>query len=154
MAEPLRSPQPLTNQELDSREEHLRSQVNEIGDEIRQGLSDVPADPKLVPSRRTAGQVLEFKEAVSEQLQDAKTRTSQALEETKEKAADAYDQARGQVSDIVSQARSRLEDAAQKVGARIRYYGREYPLQVIAVAAGVGFVLGVWLRIWRSSRYE
>ena len=154
MAEPLRNPQPLVNQELDTCEEHLRSQVNEIGEEIEYGLSDAPVYPESPLGRRSTGQLLEFKEAVSERLQDARKRASEAVEQTRERAANAYDQVQAQVTEAVSQAREKIQDLAQQAGTRARYYGREYPLQVIAVAAGAGFVLGVLLRIWRSSRYE
>jgi ElaB/YqjD/DUF883 family membrane-anchored ribosome-binding protein len=35
---------------------------------------------------------------------------------------------------------------------RAQHYANEYPLQVIAGAAGVAFLLGLALRIWRGYR--
>jgi ElaB/YqjD/DUF883 family membrane-anchored ribosome-binding protein len=35
---------------------------------------------------------------------------------------------------------------------RAQHYANEYPLQVIAAAAGVAFLLGLALRIWRGHR--
>ena len=35
---------------------------------------------------------------------------------------------------------------------RAQYYAHQYPLQIIAGAAGVAFLLGFGLRIWRGHR--
>jgi ElaB/YqjD/DUF883 family membrane-anchored ribosome-binding protein len=50
--------------------------------------------------------------------------------------------------DMRREAERRLEIARE----RARYIAREYPLQVIAVAAVVGVAIGAGLRLWRSNR--
>ena len=59
---------------------------------------------------------------------------------------------RGELSAIAEQwkqnAQRRVHDAQQ----RARRIVRENPLAVIAVVAGVAFLLGAALRIWRSER--
>lgn len=51
-------------------------------------------------------------------------------------------------ADMKETARQRIEEA----GSRARYYAHEYPVQFIAAAGAAGFVLGIILRVWRSSR--
>jgi ElaB/YqjD/DUF883 family membrane-anchored ribosome-binding protein len=45
-------------------------------------------------------------------------------------------------------------ELASNVRRRSRYVADEYPVQTIAAVAGVAFICGVLLRIWRSNRYE
>ena len=44
------------------------------------------------------------------------------------------------------------QDRLQSARAQARHVANEYPLQVIAAVAGVAFLLGIGLRIWRESR--
>jgi ElaB/YqjD/DUF883 family membrane-anchored ribosome-binding protein len=39
---------------------------------------------------------------------------------------------------------------AREARTRARFYAHEYPLETIAAVAGLGFVLGVILRLWRD----
>jgi len=57
--------------------------------------------------------------------------------------------------DATSTAAELKENARQKMYEarnRAQYYAREYPLEFLAAVAGVGFVFGFALRIWRSGR--
>ncbi len=49
---------------------------------------------------------------------------------------------------------SALDAGVRRARSRIRYATENYPLQVIAVAAGVAFLTGALVRVWRSNRYE
>jgi hypothetical protein len=63
---------------------------------------------------------------------------------------------RGRTREDASSAAAELkENARQKAyqaRSRAQYYAREFPLEFLAGVAGVAFVLGFALRIWRSSR--
>lgn len=63
-----------------------------------------------------------------------------------DKATDLKDKAGETFNDLKDKAGERLIDARL----RARRVAREYPLAVIAGAAGVGVIVGVLLRIWRD----
>ncbi len=62
---------------------------------------------------------------------------------------------RGRSSEDAKTAASEWKETAQErlhvARNRAQLYAHEYPLQVLAGAAGLGFVIGLILRIWRSS---
>jgi hypothetical protein len=47
----------------------------------------------------------------------------------------------------------KLSDAANSLTRMVRRFADERPLHFVEVVAGVAFVTGVALRIWRSKRY-
>ena len=51
-----------------------------------------------------------------------------------------------------AQLRDRARAGYERTRVRAEEMGRDYPAQVVLVAAAVGFVLGAGLRVWRSSR--
>lgn len=71
-----------------------------------------------------------------------------------DRASAVYEDVKSRASESMAQ----LSDRARKMGARVREFAararEERPLQVLAAAAGAAFILGVAIRIWRSSRYE
>ncbi len=60
----------------------------------------------------------------------------------------AQEEAVSRAADLKETAQQRAREART----RAAYYSREYPLHVIAAAAGLGFVVGIALRVWRSRR--
>jgi ElaB/YqjD/DUF883 family membrane-anchored ribosome-binding protein len=88
-------------------------------------------------------------------------------EELKEKVAEVAGQARGKIEDLRESASEqfdelsvRARDAAARARVRVRVnearehaqrYARENPLHVIAGALLAGILLGIGLRVWRSS---
>lgn len=67
----------------------------------------------------------------------------------------AGDKAR-ELKDAAGERAQELKDAAgeqmERTRRRIDYMVKEYPVQVILGAAGIAFLLGVTLRVWRSNR--
>lgn len=63
---------------------------------------------------------------------------------------------RGQYAEQASEKAEELRDAAgeqvERARLRIEHLAREYPLQLIAGTAGVAFLVGFVLRLWRSNR--
>jgi ElaB/YqjD/DUF883 family membrane-anchored ribosome-binding protein len=87
------------------------------------------------------GSAVENVRHLPQRLQEMKQRFTVIRGRTQKQAA-------SKAADLKETARERAQ-AARTVAA---YYAREYPLHVIAGAAGVGFILGIALRIWRSPR--
>ena len=87
------------------------------------------------------GVAVESVRHLPERLQEVKERLTVLRGRSEEQAA-------SQLADLKETARERAEIART----RAAYYTREYPLHVIAAIGGAGFVLGIALRIWRSTR--
>ena len=49
---------------------------------------------------------------------------------------------------------SQVSVAGKSLVHRIRRFADERPLQFLGIVAGLGFLAGAGLRIWRSNRYE
>jgi ElaB/YqjD/DUF883 family membrane-anchored ribosome-binding protein len=139
MAQPLKkTPEPLTNQEP------ITHQVPAEGPTLVIASTAETLEQDIGEWHEPAGGKLdEMNERASEMLEDAQDRISEAYDQAKSRAAYAYENMKQKSVEIVEQARDRA-----------RYWSDEYPLQVIAGVAGVAFLLGVGLRIWRSNRYE
>ncbi len=135
MAQPLtKTPEPFTNQEPIT----------------HPAASD---GPKLISGStraRAEEDTPEWKQTAEEKLQEVKQRASQA----EESISAAYDQVKNRTAETYQDVKRKSVDAVEKARFRARYLTHEYPLQVIAGAAGIAFLLGVGLRIWRSNRYE
>lgn len=71
-----------------------------------------------------------------------------------DRASALYEDVKSRASESMAQ----LSQQAKKIGIQVREFAakarRERPLQVLGAIAGAAFVLGVVIRIWRSSRYE
>ncbi len=76
-----------------------------------------------------------------ERLQEMKERFTVIRGRVQENAASTAQDWKETARDKAEQARSRAAQLAH-----------DYPLHVIAGVAGLGFILGVTLRIWRSTR--
>ena len=115
-------------------------------------------EPKALPERGTpttaAEKVSQLKETVGDTIDDLKERSAQTLNEVRQSASEAYDQAKMKASDALQQARAKSAEAARRARVQTRNVMDNYPLHFLAGVAGVAFIAGVLLRIWRSSRYE
>ena len=120
------------------------------------------AGPRLVetrpmatpPDQTPAEKVSEWKETVEEKIDDLKGRSAQALEEVRQSASEMYGQAKEKASSAVEQARAKSAKMARQTRMQARNVLENYPLHFLAGVAGVAFIAGVLLRVWRSSRYE
>jgi ElaB/YqjD/DUF883 family membrane-anchored ribosome-binding protein len=107
---------------------------------------ELEAPPRSAALQETAqtiggavGKAVETVQHLPERLQEMKERftviSGRAQKDTMSKASELKEQA----AEKVSEARSRADRLA-----------RQYPLQTIAVMAGIGLLLGIVLRIWRD----
>jgi hypothetical protein len=70
-----------------------------------------------------------------------------------EEAEELYRNSRVAVEPSLRDVRQKLARTASSVVDAVRTFANERPLHLIGIAAGVAFVAGVALRIWRSKRY-
>jgi len=152
-------PEPLTNQEV--REENRAGfpvVTSSASGDIRQMP---PALPPADGQPSTSSKMDEIKSRVSDVADRAqqtasqiKDRVSDAAGQAQKTAAETYEKAKDGAARTYEQASRRTAEIARTARARSRQLMHDYPFHVIAGAATFGFVLGVALRIWRSSRYE
>lgn len=163
MAEPIRNPEPFPNQELETERERLSGDIARTPDDpgilaseaAEEQIPQPQPRAKVVELRQAAGQkAQEVKERASELLEQAQQRGSEVLSDAKDRVSEAYSRTEEAVTDALQQGKQKASEAVQRARSRAQYYANEYPLHVIAAAAGFGLLVGVVLRIWRSSRYE
>jgi hypothetical protein len=85
------------------------------------------------------------------QIREPKSKILNLATNIQQNASAAYERIATVADDTVCQARQQAADALRRARNRARYILDEYPLHVIAAAAGAAFVAGALLRIWRSS---
>ncbi len=151
-------PEPLTNQdlkretgvdlsrpELPPAERDANTRLQQAAAQTGRVAGKAVAAVREMPRRQSSG---------PSTVEEIKNRVSDAAEQARDTAAETYDRTKQQAAETYQQRRERVSGAVQRSRLRWRRIIDEYPLRVIAGAAAVGFVLGVVLRIWRSSRYE
>ncbi len=74
------------------------------------------------------------------------------LQEMKERFTVIRGRAREEAASRAADLRVTAREKAREARTRAAHYSREYPLHVIAAAAGLGFIVGIVMRIWRSRR--
>lgn len=81
--------------------------------------------------------------------QQAASEAAEALQhETRARSAELRQTAKMRAAEL----RDRAKAGYELTRARAEQAGRDYPAQVVLVAAATGFIVGAGLRAWRSSR--
>ena len=93
-------------------------------------------------------------ETVQAKAEQAKQKVSETLSDVQERASVGFQQTKERVSQTVGDAKRKSSEAMRQAQERARDISDRYPLHVIAGSVAAGFVAGVLLRVWRSSRYE
>ena len=116
----------------------------------------VPATvvPMPEPTRTDGGTLNQVLNTARDTYDEVARKAGDAASEIASKASDVYDDVAERVARVSTQARQRVATMANDVGTQLRRTRQENPMIFVAVAAGVGFLAGVLLRVWRSSRYE
>ena len=131
--------------------------------EITPTPGQVAGGPRLVEptapasastERGTREKVAEWKQAVGETIDDLKDRSAQTLTDVRESASEAYDEVKAKAASKLEQVKAKSADVASRARVRARSMAENYPLHILAGVAGLAFIAGVLLRIWRSNRYE
>jgi ElaB/YqjD/DUF883 family membrane-anchored ribosome-binding protein len=95
-----------------------------------------------------------WKETAQRKAEEAKAKASRAVSNVQESASATYQETKERVGETVADAKQKTSHALLEARQRAREYSYNNPLQVIAGSAAAGFLAGVVLRVWRSSRYE
>ena len=115
-----------------------------------QPMRTIRSDTELASSAK----VIAWKQVSEQKVDDVTDRASQALDEIGQRFSAAYERVQAGITDAYERSRWKSAQVARQARTRARLIVNEYPLHVIAGVAGAAFVAGIFLRIWRSSRYE
>lgn len=149
----------LGNREVTLGPESRTSQLTEE-EALRTGSGRVPRGPQKVQQMPTrfaqegqsvAEKATEWKEAAEETIQDLKERADETLSKIRQNTSAAYEESKAKARDVYENVRQTSGEAARRMRVQARYIRDEYPMQVVATVAGVAFLVGVLLRVWRSK---
>jgi ElaB/YqjD/DUF883 family membrane-anchored ribosome-binding protein len=96
----------------------------------------------------------ELGQSARETAESLKDRAAVQASEARQSVVVAFNKAKREAGTNYRELRYEAIQASRHGYERIQKIGRERPAQLIATCAGVGFVFGAVLRIWRSGRYE
>ena len=102
----------------------------------------------------SSAKVIAWKQVSEHQVDDVTERASQALDEIGQRVSAAYERVQTGITDAYERSKWKSEELARRARTRARLVVDKYPLQLIAGVAAAAFVAGVFLRVWRSNRYE
>ena len=105
---------------------------------------------QVIPSAK----VIAWKQVSEQKVDDVTERASQALGEIGQRVSAAYGRVQAEITDVYERSRWKSEEVARRARTRARLIVNQYPLHLIAGVAGGAFLAGIFLRVWRSSRYE
>jgi ElaB/YqjD/DUF883 family membrane-anchored ribosome-binding protein len=92
--------------------------------------------------------------SVAEEIPEpVRLENSEPASDPAEKARQAVEEGVAAVKRSLRAAESKSKQTAQTFANKVRTMANEQPVQFLAAVAGIAFVAGVFLRIWRSS-YE
>ena len=81
---------------------------------------------------------------------EAASTVKESVETMKESASSVYREVRSSAREGYSQIAQTAQDLAGLTAKSAKVAKQQYPLQTLAVLAGLGFVIGIGLRIWRD----
>jgi hypothetical protein len=102
----------------------------------------------------SSGKVIAWKRASEQKVDDVTDRASQALDEIGQVISAGYERVQAGITDAYARSKWKSEELARRARTRARLVIDKYPLHLIAAVAGTAFVAGIFIRVWRSSRYE
>ena len=138
------------NERLTQAAETIGSALGTTVGKVRSGI-EVVHDRQREMARTLSEKLAEQKQKVSEQAEAIGARVSEQAGElgdrTQEKAAELLDLTQQRWNDVRDRTREQVTEARR----RAAILRDEHPLELIAGFAIAGFVVGVLLRVWRSS---
>jgi len=136
----------------------LELSVVSAGEEKRSTLKEgaaklgTAAGKVVLITRRAGSTVRHPRHALRDRLsavrESGRARDNQLRETSAQRAREWSRGAKGKTAELRRQAQENFARAKE----RANYVRREYPLHVAAVAGGIGFLIGVGIRIWRANR--
>lgn len=89
---------------------------------------------------------------MADRASDVAHHAGERMSQWKDSAADRVSAMRDQFRERLPYWRRNARHSVRVAQARTREVTNRYPVQTVAAAAGVGFIIGFALRIWRSDR--
>ena len=120
--------------------------LREITDSSQNSTNRVQSNP--------SAKVIAWKQVSEPKVDDVTERASLALDEIGQRVSAAYDRVQAGITDVYERSRWKSEEVARRARTRARLIVDQYPLHLIAGVAGAAFLAGIFLRVWRSNRYE
>jgi ElaB/YqjD/DUF883 family membrane-anchored ribosome-binding protein len=121
---------------------------------LRSSKEDVQDTAHRV-AERTSEKLHVAADEARERLNEVAARASKVADQAKQRLHEARIRFNERLPIWKQQARDRAHDAriiARHTATQADEKARRYPIETIAAAAGAGFLIGVTMRIWRSSR--
>jgi hypothetical protein len=130
-----------------------------IGDTMPQPIkSTLPEQPTRAPSAaRTTGRAANIEPTVSARILEIRhtERERAGARRSRDaisiRATEAFEQIGGGLSDSYRWAARQTAEGLRRARLRVRHLCSDYPLHVVAGVAGTAFVMGIVLRLGRSS---
>ena len=124
-------------------DERLNETAEQIGASVGKAVRTVKQLPDQLGSLKDRFTVIRGRgqSAATEKAREMKDAAAERAREMKDAAAERARELRRTAGERLQRTRRRIDQLVD-----------EYPLQVILGAAGVAFLLGVTLRVWRSNR--
>jgi ElaB/YqjD/DUF883 family membrane-anchored ribosome-binding protein len=152
-----------TNPRLNAAAERVGGAVGSAVGSMRRGMRVVGGRDRATSTRLSEmadpkGRMSDLADSASATVSDLKDTASEKLDELKGRASDLSQRAGERLGELKSTAGDRMSDFADTARDRVYYARRranyltnEYPVQTILGFAGLAFVIGFALRIWRSN---
>jgi ElaB/YqjD/DUF883 family membrane-anchored ribosome-binding protein len=139
------------------------SEVRDLADRLRQldrpdqrnRFSDEASEHARTVADRTRDKLHVVADEAHERLNELADRAHTIAHEAEHRLRELRGRFNERLPEWKRQARERAQDArvvARRTAVQIDEQAKKHPVETIAAAAGVGFVLGATMRIWRSSR--
>ena len=106
------------------------------------------------PQQSSSAKVIAWKHVSEQKVDDVTERASQTLDEIGQRVSAAYERVQTGINDALERSKWKSEEFARRARTRARLVVNKYPLHLIVAVAGAAFVAGIFLRVWRSTRYE
>lgn len=114
-------------------------------------------DPRPIrgaSEQMASSKVIAWRRASEREVDDVTDRASEALDEIGQGVSAAYERVQSGITEALERAKWKSEELARRARSRARHVVDNYPLHLIAGVAGAAFVAGIFLRVWRSNRYD
>lgn len=97
----------------------------------------------------------ELSQLARKSAESVKTRGTEKVLDARREAVWTLRQARAEAQVVVDELRNRMHEASRRSYEQVQRFSRRQPLRTVVIAAGIGLIVGIVLRIGRATRrYE
>jgi ElaB/YqjD/DUF883 family membrane-anchored ribosome-binding protein len=135
-------------------DERLNEAAEQIGATVGKAVRVVRQVPEQIGTLKDRFTVIRGRgqDAATEKARELKDIAGEKARELRDAAGEKARELRDAAGQRALELRRAAGEQLYRARRRVDYVASEYPLQVILGAAGVAFLLGVGLRVWRSNR--